>query len=603
MLSVAAAPAPAPAPAPTPGTPAPAPTPAPATTGAYSVMLAADSPGAGTLASSSAYNTVVKATVNGGSAGISITSVTVERFGLSVDTNVAGVLIVDANGNRHGNVVTLADSKATIPFDSDPIVVAPNATATISVQTHRAAAPAGTLGMKITAMNGTPAGLPVVGNLHTMTSGVCIMGAVTVDVVDQGSATRSVDIGQTDYILSKFRFVETTGVEDVNISRITLFQNGTAADADLTNFDLVDPNGNVLATVAAAMNKMVEFKLATPYKLAKGVQRDLTVRVDVASGSVRTGQVIIQNDYDIQAMGAATNLGILVTDANTVDEPDNFPVGDIAAAVAGYNHITVASGSLTINKAPASPSGTYGIGQAVLTLATWELEAKGEDIQIQRAAIEIDGTVVAADQTGTVKLMTDAGQTLYSVAASTAALYDNDDDQVTLSTYYTIPASTKLKLKLVVDASTTVTNGDTAIGSLGTVYFKRMTSNTYGTTAEDTFAERIQGNTLTASSVTLTVSNNASLGNTTVIEGGSEVLIGSYLLQTSSAEGVNVSSINVDVTFAGAAVIGSMSNMKLKRADTGAQIGTTTSTPTATNTFTVSGQLNIPASTTVQIDV
>ncbi len=608
MLSVAVAPAPAPTP-----TPTPAPTPAPATTGAYSVALAADNPGAGTLGSASAYNTLLKATVNGGSAGISVTSVTVERFGLSVDTNVAGVLVVDAAGNRHGNVVTLADNKVTIPFASDPIVVAANSSTTISVQTNQAAgATSGTLGMKITAMNGDPAGLPLVGNLMTMTSSANIMGAVTVDVVSQTTATVNVDIGQTDYILTKFRFVESTGVEEVKISRLTLFQNGTAADADLTNFDLVDPNGNVLATVAKAVNKVIAFNLATPYTLGKGVQRDLTVRVDAVSGSSRTGQVIIQNDYDVQVMGASTGLGILVTAAGTVDT--GLPIGDITTGNAGFNHLTIAEGTLTINKAVASPSGTYGIGQASITLATWELEAKGEDIQIQRAAIEIEGTAdnqgnVDHGYTGTVKLMTDAGQILYSVAATTAALFDGDDDQVTLSTYYTIPASTKLKLKLVADASTAVDNSETSIGALSTVYFKRMTSNTFATAANG-FANRVQGNTLTASSVTLTVSNNAALGNATVIEGGSEVLIGSFLLQTSSAEGVNVSSINVDITGAGvntATPAVALSNLKLKRADTGAQIGTTTATPQAanpsSNTFTVSGQLNIPASTTVQVDV
>ena len=237
-------------------------------------------------------------------------------------------------------------------------------------------------------------------------------------------------------------------------------------------------------------------------------------------------------------------------------------------------------------------------------MAVWELQASGEDIQIQRAAIELDGTAVEADYSGTVKLMTDAGQTLYSVAATADALYDNNDDQVTFASYYTIPAGTILKLKLVADASTSVSDGDTAIGSLGTIYFYRMTSNTYATTSQDTFDERVSGNTLTADDATLTVANNAGLGNTTVIEGGSNVLIGSYLLQTSASEGVNISSLAFDIAVSDVTVATALSNMKIKRFDTGAQIGTTISAPTGTDdTFTVSGQLNIAASSMVQIDV
>lgn len=589
----------------TPTTPAP-------TTGPVSVSLASDNPGAKTLGASSAYNTVVKVQVNGGSAGASVTSVTVERFGLSVDTNVSGVLIVDADGNRKGNVVTLASNVATIPFDSSPIIVPANGSTTFSVQAHMAAAAtAGTMGFKVTGVSGTPSGLPVTGNLNTLSATAGILGALTVDVVSQTTTTVNVDIGQTDYVLTKFRFAAGAN-EDVKISKLTLFQNGTAADADLTNFDLVDPNGNVLATVATVTNKVVTFNLATPYTLAKGTNRDLTVRVDVVSGSSRTGQAILQNDYDVVAMGVSTGLGILATAAGVVDA--GIPIGDITTGNAGFNHLTVSAGTMTINKSSSSPSGTFGIGQTNITIAVWELQAQGEDIQIQRADIELEGTIdgdngadpavtTDDDVSGTVKLMTDAGQTLYSVAGTTAALYDADasaSDVVTFSTYYTIPAGTILKVKLVADASSTISNGDTAIGGLGDIYFKRMTSNTYGTASG---AVHVAGNTMTASTATLTVVNNASLGATTLIEGQSEVLLGSYLLQTSSSEGVNVSSIKVDLTGADAFATTAVSNLKLKRMDTGAQIGSTVAAPTAANTVTVSGQLNIAASTTVQVNV
>jgi hypothetical protein len=575
----------------------------PPAVGEFEASLADDNPPAGTLGASSAYNTVLKVKLQAGAEERSVTSVTIERFGLSVDANVDGVLIVDEQGNRHGNVVTFADNVATITFADDPIDIPAGESATFSVQLHMdSGATSGTLGVKVTAVSGDPTGLPLVGNLFTLTSTTNILGSLTVDVVSQTTATVNVDIGTTDYLLTKFRF--TAGAaEDVKITKLTLFQNGTVTDDDLQNFDLVDPNGVVLATVAKATDKAIVFDLSDPYTVPKGTQRELSVRLDVVSGSSRTGQLIIQNDFDVVAVGASTGLYILPTAGTLTDT--NFPMGDRTSGQTGYNHLTVAAGTLTANKSATSPSGTFGIGASNVTLAVWELEAKGEDIQIQRADIAIGGTSEENDFAGTVRLMTDAGQVLYSTAAPTAAtnfLIDDDaagNDQVTFATYYTIPAGTVLKLKLVVDSSSTIANGETAIGQISDIYYKRMVSNTFATASAGTF---ISGNTLTASAATLSVVNNDALGNTTVIEGQADVLLGSYLFQTGSSEGVNISSINLDIVVAGQATLNALSNLKLKRADTGAQLGSTVSSPAASNTITVAGQLNIPANTTVQID-
>ena len=577
----------------------------PSPVGDSSVQLDSNNPASGTLADGSAYNVMLKAKVNAGSAERSITSVTVERMGLSVDTNVSGVLVTvdEQAGKRFGNVVTLSENKATITFTSDPIVIAAGQSATLSVQFHiAAAAQSGTIGAKITAMTGDPTGLPLVGNLFSIADGASTLGTLTADVVSLTTVTVNVDLGTTDYYLTKFRLVAGAN-EDVAVSQIVLFQNGTAADEDLKNWEFIDVNGVVLASAEKAIGKVVTFNLATPYVLAKGTQKDFQVRVDVVSGSVRTAQVIVQNDYDIVAKGQSTGAGVLATAAAVVDAA--FPIGDIATGNAGYNHLTVAAGTLTVDKSSSSPSGTFGIGSANITLATWQLEAKGEDIQIQKADIHIAGSSEENDFSGTIKLMTDAGTVLYSVAAPTAAgsLIDDDaagTDVVTFANYYTIPAGTILKLRLVVDSSSTITAAETAQGQISDIYYKRMTSNTYATASAGVF---VSGNTMTASAASLTVVNNAAEGATTVIEGQSEVLLGSYLFQTGASQGVNVSSIQVDVTFGGAGAVGALSNMKLKRADTAVQIGSTVSTPTAANTFTVSGQLNLLANTTVQIDV
>ena len=70
------------------------------------------------------------------------------------------------------------------------------------------------------------------------------------------------------------------------MKKLTVFQNGSAADTDFTNIKLVAPDGTVLSTVASATSKYVTFDLtANPYKIGKGVQKDLCIFVDVANGS------------------------------------------------------------------------------------------------------------------------------------------------------------------------------------------------------------------------------------------------------------------------------------------------------------------------------
>jgi len=202
--------------------------------GSVGVVLSANQP-SGTLGENSAYNTVLKASVSAGATSESITSITVQRTGLSIDSNVAGVLVVDQNGVRHGNIVTLANGSATISFSNEPIIIPANTTQEIAVQLNIGTANplSGTLGMNLTAIASTSSftGLPLVGNVLTLADTSLTLGAVTVDVVSLTTATVSRDIGTTGYDIQKFRFAAGAN-EDVDVKSIKIYQNGTVADTD-----------------------------------------------------------------------------------------------------------------------------------------------------------------------------------------------------------------------------------------------------------------------------------------------------------------------------------------------------------------------------------
>jgi len=569
-------------------------------TGAYTVALAANQP-SGTLASGSAYNTMLKVNISAGATAQSITSVTVARTGLSIDSNVDGVLVADEDGTRYGNVVTFANSAATIAFPSTPITVAAGETKTILIQYNLVAgALSGTIGTNLTAMSGTPAGLPLTGNIMSLADGSATLGGATVAVVSLTTTAVSKDVGSTGYDLTKLRITATAN-EDIYVKKLTMFQNGTAADGDITNIKLVAPDGTVLATVASSTSKYVTFDMtAAPYKIGKGVQKDLTVRVDVANGSSRTAQFIIQNNYDLVLSGVSTGMSILST--------STFPIGNILTGNAGYNGLLVASGTLTVSKDSTTPSGTIGIGAANTTLATWKFEGKGEDIELRSVRIKISGSGVAAgDFSGTVRLVAEDGTQIVQTSTTTTGLVAGAGATVSFSPYYTIPAGTSTKISLVVDTSSLMISTDQPIGNIATIYYKKVLTNAYATYSD---ATDIPGNTLTASQGTLSIVKNAALGNSTKVEGQSEVKIGSYLFQTNATEGVNVSSIALKLAASDTVLDGKVSNLKIKKSD-GTLLGSSITTPSvgestaygSNNAITVSGELNIPANSTIQVDV
>ncbi|MFA4937101.1 MAG: hypothetical protein WC575_02325 [Patescibacteria group bacterium] len=579
---------------------------------ALSVALASDTTAASTLPDGSAYNKITKLNLSAGTDGaINVTGFRVTRGGFSLNADFTGVMIFDSAGKRHGNVVTLSEDKALIMFTADPIIVPAGQTVPIWAEVNIDAAQTtnGTFNFGIasaadvfTSSSATVSGsFPVTGNTFSVINGANTLGALDIDAVTISAASRSVDLGSLDYQIGKFKFYETASKEDIKITSVRFYNNGNTTDADLTNLKLKnDATGDVLGTAASTTDKYVTFNFTTPLTVLKGQNKTVVVSADVVNGSSRTAQFIIQNDYDVSATGVSTGGGLLATHATNIsgDATAGFPIGEASA----YNTITVASGSLTINKDTTSPSGNLSQGQNSVAIGAWKLEATGEDIEIQKADMEVGGTTSSADVSGSVSLMI-GDTTIYSTSSLTT-LFDgtvDGTDQKTLSNYYTIKGGTSVIVKMVINVASNATSAETFIGALGDIYYKRLATNNY-TSASDNVL--ISANTLTIQVASLTVVKNTAFGNQNVVGGGASTKIGSYAFQASSSEGVNVSAVNVDMS----AVTG-MTNMRLKKVNSDGsetQVGSTVTTPTTTddaNSFSVGGTLNVAANSTVIVNV
>lgn len=567
------------------------------------VALASDTPASATQASGTAYNGALKFNVTASSDGaVSITGLTMTRGGISIDSNISGVAVFDAAGKRHGNFVTFADTKATSTFSSDPITIAAGTTQAIWVKTNISGT-SGTYNISIAkaadiATTATVSGsFPFSGNTFTLANGASIVGALTADAVlvhNNGAndvTAVSVNLGTLNQEIAKFRFVAGAN-EDVKISKITMYNNGNTNDADISNIKLIGPDGATLATVANASSRNVVFDLtASPYTIVKGNTKDLSVRIDVTSGSTRNVRFVIQNDYDIEVTGKDTGSGILATAATTVDGA--FPIGDTsgggtncAAAINCINKLTIGAGTALFNKASDSLTGNIAVGATGVVLGKWEFTPQGEDMEIRQVAYTLTRTVAL---TGTFRIQVD-GTTVYSVAPASMGA-TGVITTVTLNSYPTLKAGVKSVFTIVGDISTSATSGVTYLGALDIMQVKRLSTNDL----VDPSVTDTSANTLTVSTAALSVSKNASFSDTTVVAGLANAKVGSYNFTASSTEDVAISSITVALTN-----ITNVSNLMLKVGST--QLGSTTTTPAASNVVSIS-DFTVTKGTSATVDV
>jgi hypothetical protein len=570
----------------------------PAAAPGLTVALASDTPAAAVVSNSTAYNSVLKVDLSAGSEGdVSITGLTVTKSGLTANTSIAGVAVFDAAGNRHGNFVTslTADNTANLVFTTDPIVVAKGTKTSITIKVNTSStATSGTMQFSIakaaditsdaSAINGT---FPITGNVFSLTTGANL-AAVTVTLQTLGTSTA--DVGATGHLVTKFRFTETTGNEDVKLSQLVLYNNGSANDTDYGNLVLVDQTGATVATATAAVSKYVTFNISPAYTIPRGTSRDLSVKTDILGGSNNTIDLRIMEAYDIVLTGATSGYGILTS--------STLPTA------ADTNKVTISQGVVTAAKAIDSRAGKIPQGGKDIKLAKFDVKAFGEDFELRSFYYCIQKASGGTALAGTLKVLDSAGTILYSVAGSSATYKTSapsaeaDWTKITLSTYKTIKAGTTETLTFVGDVSSSATTTDTYQVYATKFYGKRMSTKDYYT-ASDTWtgSSAAYGNTLTVENVILRLAKNDAFANPTIVGGAKGVKIGSYVLQATAVEDVNITSMKITLQSG----MTGYTNVQLKTGTT--NLGSPIASPTLATGDTVSMALTIPAGGQKVIDV
>ncbi|MEK7131240.1 MAG: hypothetical protein AAB797_00710, partial [Patescibacteria group bacterium] len=572
--------------------------------------MASDNPAAANLADGSAYNNVLKLTLSA-SAATNVTGLTLTKTGLIANSNITGVSVWDAQGNRHGDVMTslTSDNKVTVSFGANPLLVAAGGSESLLVKLNiSAAANSGLVGMKVVAAtdvmsNGTVGGsFPVEGNQMAIIDGVSSLASTTVVAQSEGgsatqpasTASGNLNIGDLQKEVFKVRFTEGSGYEDVVVSRLTLYFEGTVQDTDLTNVSVYAPDGAKLGSTAAISGRYATVNLTTPYTVPKSTNRDLTVKVDVVNGSTRNFRVHVQNDYDVLIKGASTGYYILpggALNANFVD----------ASSTNGW--FNMGSGSLTLNKTANSPAGNISAGASNIVLAQFDVKAVGENMELRKMGLGVYSARTASNHlnlTGNVVVRDKADGTVYlTLAGSTASLYATGA-QNNLASYIQLTAGQTKTLEVVGSIDATATSAQRYTVQIGNFYAKRFSTLDYADNLPTSGNTSTAANQLTVNATSLTCYKDTSMGNVTRSTGATQV-VGQYICTAGSSEDIRMTNATIDFAGTSGQLVTNMyQNLSLWSGST--QLGTTIAT-VASTTNNYSFDLTVPANQTLTLQV
>ena len=346
--------------------------------GGLTITLAPSTPASGLVVGNAARVPFTRVNLTASSdADVTVKSLTVLRGGPSSDSNFAGVVLLNGDTSLQiGNYKTLNSNHQAV-FDNDfvvkagttlPLVIAGNMNPVSDTGDYNGGGEVITLGLVSIDTNGTVTGsLPVTGNAMTK-NGTLAIGSLTIANGGLNPADQTKNIGTDNYIFSSIKMTAGSA-EDMHITHVIWDQNGTSADADVANLELV-VDGAVVASVANPSDKKVNFDLSvTPIVIAKGNNKEASIRGDILSGSARTIDFDIRKNTDVVAEGQTFGYNVTPTFSNS-SEP--YFSGNIT---------TIAGGTLTVGKANlVSKNVAEGADQQ--ELGTFTLQVEGEPVDI-----------------------------------------------------------------------------------------------------------------------------------------------------------------------------------------------------------------------------
>ncbi len=557
----------------------------PTTTGPVTAMLSASQP-TGMIAQGQSGARLADITFTGNG---TVTSVQLQRTGVSSDTTLVNVYLYDGN-------TRITDSASVITggfinFNAPTGLFTVNGSRTITVRADILSGSNGqAVGVKL---NSVTAGGVASTFTNVMGNTLQISSATTasVNLATLTTSAATVDAGTQAY--NVWEGSATVSTRDVNLKAATFKFVGSAPVDFATNLNLYVDGVKVAgpSMINAANNNKITFDLgATPYLLKTGTHT-INVRGDIVKGSNRTITFSVENVADLMLEDSSLSGVNVSATVNSVA---------LTQSNSTYRTITVNKGSVTVNVDPAFVTNKVTGGATNVPVGQFTLRAYGEDVKVQTLNVTFATTTVTT--LNNVSLYVNGGQVgtsqNFTVAAATAGGLT-----YTLGSSLIIPANTTVTLTVKAD----IVNASNAAYTSGTIatVVGGASNNAQGQNSNELVSvasSAVTGNVLTVSSGAGTFARTSGFTAVSAAPNTNGVKIGSFTIQANSAEDIRVNSIGVNPVVSGSPFVQTnISNLTVKSGNT--VVGTPVGNPAAgTSTFSFS-DIVVPANSTKTFDV
>ena len=562
-------------------------TPGTVVSGPVSAMLGASQPtGMIVQGQSGALLANITFTGNG-----TVTSVQLQRTGVSADTTLNNVYLYDGNTR-----ITDAASVVTggyINFNASNGLFTVVGSRTISVRADVAGSTSGqSVGVKlnsVTAGGSASTYSNVIGNSLQIAS----VDTARVDFSALSTTALAPDAGITNYTV--WSGSATVSTRAVAFKAATFKFVGSAPTDAITNLALYIDGVKVAgpASINAMNNNKVTFDLGyTPYNLTTG-SHTIDVRGDIVKGSYRTATFSVENVSDL--MFEDSNLA-------GVNVSATIATATFTQSGATYGTITVNKGSVTTTADSTFTANKVTGGATNVPLGQFTMKAYGEDVKVSTLRVAIATTTNASLTTlNNVSLYVNGGQIGTSQNYTVAARQSPGYLTYTLGSSLIIPAGTTVTVTVKAD----IVDANSAAYTSGTITttLSGATGNAQGQSSYelvDVATGGVTSNALTVSSGAGSFARTSGFQGITVAPNTPNVKIGSFTLQANSAEAIKVNSVGVKTTVTNATI----SNYATLTLKSGSKVlGTPVGNPAAgTTTFSFTDEV-IPMNGSMTFDV
>jgi hypothetical protein len=378
------------------------------------------------------------------------------------------------------------------------------------------------------------------------------------------------------------------GTRAAKLHGLTVKMIGSAPVNSVANVKLY-VDGASVATAGVTTDGYMTFDLSSmPVSLTTG-SHSLDVRADIVGGANRNFYVVMEQASDMrvedsQVTGAFVGVTYLVSTTPAIN-------------VTG-GQVNINFGTLTITQDTAFNNTTSLVGGATnVKMAAFKFTSYGEDVKVTSLTItpSMTGMSPVNNNLANVGLYVNGGQVSSNQTATAGVgtlVYSN------LGTNLLIPAGSTVVVEIRGDIMSSTSTNYTA----GTIAFNLVagTNNVQGISSSNlTGTGAASGQSLTISSTNVTFASTSGFAASTKAPNQTGVKIGSFTVQTGSAEGVNLSNIAVTL---GGTMIGSNQITNLTVKDGSTVLGNVIGNPIAgANNF--SSTLAVGVGSTKVLDV